>query len=1123
MFDPQEVPALPRRGPRPPTVFDLSPGEPLPWQEGHEAARRDPGEGRQWHFVVYAGLFDMQKIRAEVERVLGPGTPGEERGSEGSAAVLAFAVGADGHLLEDSAVLSCSAWAVGRLRSPGPAADDWLDGFDSEEKSFVEALNRLSTVSSIGPPHAGPARSGPARSPARAVREHVAGAAVDASNEGAKSLGGVVTGLTAAAITGVAGPVVGGVAGAVAGRFAERLLTITRKNPGGSRQEPAASPQPRPARTPAAAMTLAYLDDLVADLAREFHIDESLQPRGVRVEMRSVRIPRHAGQRVTSTAFLNSFIREDLARVADALNSGDAGPALCGYLTPDGDVDVPGQVDTAREHAAVAAAVEPRARPNGRWPAGREYALTVGQQVAVGRIMADLADRAGISTVNGPPGTGKTTLLRDVVAAVLVRRAERLAAFAAPEAAFAGTVSYDDNGKPRRVNLLHPDLVGSEIVVATNGNKAAENVTEELPLASEDDAARLRRLDYFPDIARELLARRGNGEEQPERRNELEKRVWALTSAALGNFRNRRTFNDVFWWADASEPAPGMKVRLERAVDEAEPARDAWHAAVRSFRTAHHRVQALVAERQQVVDALHRAPRHPERHADLAGKVQAARAGLATSEYRLRDAERECDRARARLAAVDAELAEHETTRPGWWARLVTFGQATRAWQAEQAALDGRRSKAADRESAAAGARGSAATAVEADRVTLSAALRTLRAEEEVAERDARLLDSARERWPEALPVDPSEPDAELVTPWADSEIEIARAALCEEALSLHRAFVFAAARKIRPALIAANKIIGGQRMNRDVARAAWQAFFLVVPVVSTTFASLPRLFADLGREDLGWLLVDEAGQATQQSVVGGLWRARRAVLVGDPMQLEPIVPLPVPAQLALADRYGVDRQWIPEHRSAQVTGDRLTRYGTTVVNPESGESQWVGAPLRVHRRCARPMFDISNDIAYRGSPMVFATPESKPCGLPPSQWIDVTGQETDKVVRAELDQLSRLVSELLRSGCSPEEILVVAPFRAVVAAAKKRLRHQIQEERIGTVHTVQGKEAPVVILVLGGGERGRDWAATRPNLLNVAVSRAKHRLYVIGDRTDWRRRRYFSTAARHLPIGDAR
>ncbi len=44
-----------------------------------------------------------------------------------------------------------------------------------------------------------------------------------------------------------------------------------------------------------------------------------------------------------------------------------------------------------------------------------------------------------------------------------------------------------------------------------------------------------------------------------------------------------------------------------------------------------------------------------------------------------------------------------------------------------------------------------------------------------------------------------------------------------------------------------------------------------MIPVVSTTFASLPRLFRDVGREALGWLLVDEAGQASAQQVVGGI------------------------------------------------------------------------------------------------------------------------------------------------------------------------------------------------------------------------------------------------------------
>jgi superfamily I DNA and/or RNA helicase len=54
----------------------------------------------------------------------------------------------------------------------------------------------------------------------------------------------------------------------------------------------------------------------------------------------------------------------------------------------------------------------------------------------------------------------------------------------------------------------------------------------------------------------------------------------------------------------------------------------------------------------------------------------------------------------------------------------------------------------------------------------------------------------------------------------------------------------------------------------------------------------------------------------------------------------------------------------------------------------------------------------------------------------------------------------------------------------------------------------MQGKEADVVILVLGtdssAAGKARDWVGTAPNLLNVAVSRAKRRLYVIGGYAEW-------------------
>ena len=61
------------------------------------------------------------------------------------------------------------------------------------------------------------------------------------------------------------------------------------------------------------------------------------------------------------------------------------------------------------------------------------------------------------------------------------------------------------------------------------------------------------------------------------------------------------------------------------------------------------------------------------------------------------------------------------------------------------------------------------------------------------------------------------------------------------------------------------------------------------------------------------------------------------------------------------------------------------------------------------------------------------------------------------------------------------------------------------------------------MILVLGGGNDGaREWAALTPNLLNVAVSRAKDRLYVIGDRSKWEAHQYFDVLAKKLPPMDA-
>ncbi len=322
--------------------------------------------------------------------------------------------------------------------------------------------------------------------------------------------------------------------------------------------------------------------------------------------------------------------------------------------------------------------------------------------------------------------------------------------------------------------------------------------------------------------------------------------------------------------------------------------------------------------------------------------------------------------------------------------------------------------------------------------------------------------------------------------------------------------------------------VVGGSApgdISPAAAREAWRALFFVVPVVSTTFASFARLFSHLGREDLGWLLIDESGQASPQVAVGALWRTRRAVIVGDPLQLEPVSTLPFRVEQMLRRDHGVDEQWLPARTSVQALADRLNPLGTWL--PGDTEPIWVGAPLTVHRRCDEPMFGVVNDAVYEGlmisatSPAAASRFASSFPTLPESKWIDVVSDESHgNWVPAEGQQVERILAALARVGHDMSEVMIIAPFRDI-ARNVAPYAHRYPGLVAGTVHTAQGKEADVVVLVLGGDPArpgAKRWAASKPNLLNVAVSRAKRRIYVIGDRRAWSAQRHFDVLAARLP-----
>ena len=151
--------------------------------------------------------------------------------------------------------------------------------------------------------------------------------------------------------------------------------------------------------------------------------------------------------------------------------------------------------------------------------------------------------------------------------------------------------------------------------------------------------------------------------------------------------------------------------------------------------------------------------------------------------------------------------------------------------------------------------------------------------------------------------------------------------------------------RTIKPSLnIIAKAAQGGPNAPTPTA-ADWGVFFLLVPVVSTTFASIGRMFPGLAAGEIGWVLIDEAGQASPQSAIGALWRARRAVVIGDPLQIRPVVTTPPRTTRLIFASNGADpADWAAPAQSAQTLADRVSPIQGRFRVADGG----IGQPERV-------------------------------------------------------------------------------------------------------------------------------------------------------------------------------
>ena len=853
----------------------------------------------------------------------------------------------------------------------------------------------------------------------------------------------------------------------------------------------------------------------------------------------------------TGIDILNSFYLEDLEEAIRACERGDFHAPLDLYLRAETDRKVNVYSQEGRE--AILKQVRPHLMTAGRWLEPPERMMSLMQQFAINSAFELLAE-TGLYAVNGPPGTGKTTMLRDMIAENVVRRARALAELPYPRAAWKDRqrVSFLKGGS-YTIGIPKDSLTGFEMVVASSNNTAVENISKELP-GAKSRAEPWKSVQYLLPVAQNMFAAYRRGKLVPLKEKD---KPWGLVSGVLGKKANRsRMVSRLVFDADADEPR-----EARRAAGEYLNIRDwavryngpSFQAARNAFQTIDTGVRQRLAELEELAGLqVETSDKATEEYCRIDAEA------VAKAELDLRNSREKQAAAEHQLASLQSELKQREREeqilkelkREGkrWWAFWATgerraqerklhenlevqlhLSEVIRQGKEELRAITSQFQGAVE--------------------TLATAQARSAERKIEIEERRTRFLRLRDEFTGLTRPasLDDLENDAyQKDGLWQDQKLNQIRSDLFAAALQLHESWLASVLRKgqgFRPNVIAIAKLLDGKvPQNPEHVLAIWQSLFLIVPVISSTFASFQRQFRGLPAKSLGWLFVDEAGQAVPQAAVGALRKARRALVIGDPMQIEPIfeVPIKLVEQLANGDDHLI-RKYAPHQTSVQVLADNANEHGAYVEREE--QRTWIGSPLRVHRRCSDPMFRVANQIAYQNTMIrgkiesSFYSAERKSC------WFDVGGAVIDRQYvpaqgRLVVDQIA---AQYLRNSNRLPAVYIISPFRRVAERIRALLLDEEEWRRrigsrcegpkaedlrlwvtkhVGTVHTFQGKEEDTVFFVLGADRQSPGsvaWAVAKPNLLNVALTRAKENIYIVGDRNLWGSKRYFVEIADQL------
>ncbi len=278
-------------------------------------------------------------------------------------------------------------------------------------------------------------------------------------------------------------------------------------------------------------------------------------------------------------------------------------------------------------------------------------------------------------------------------------------------------------------------------------------------------------------------------------------------------------------------------------------------------------------------------------------------------------------------------------------------------------------------------------------------------------------------------------------------------------------------------------------------------------PVWAVT--NLSTQFLPLSPQLFDCVIIDEASQCDIPSALPLLFRAKRIIIIGDNKQLAHIANIPDHTNIRSLQQHAVDSHYSYRTKS-------LFQLGMDSTSSKPGRIL-----LKEHFRSHPHIIGFSNNHFYDRQLVIKTRLDKLPDWYRMSgtgaYWINIDGvgqrvkgsifnlQEQDAVITFVKRLYARLQSDPLLKDL---EIGIVTPFRKQKQEIENRLKTSahslINHVEVGTVHTYQGNERDIMIFSmvasseLSPGTLG--FLTQQPNLLNVALTRARSSLYVFGN-----------------------